>query len=81
MGVMSPNQIANELGYPDIEGGDVHYFQTAAGLVPVNMAEAVAQRLIDGGPLPDPISGVGTTTTGSRNPAKNNDVGVTKTNG
>ncbi len=78
MGVMSPNQVAGQLGLPEIAGGDKHYFQTAAGLVPVEMAEAVAKRLIDGGPLPDPISGVGTTATGSRNPPKNNDVGEPK---
>ncbi len=70
MGVLSPDQVADRLGWPKIKGGDQHYFQTAAGLVPVEMAQAVAQRLISGDPLPDPISGVGTDTTGSRNPPK-----------
>lgn len=70
MGVMSPNQIARELGLPEIEGGDTHFFQTAAGLIPVDMADEVARRLLKDEPLPDPISGVGTTTTGRRNPPK-----------
>lgn len=78
IGVMSVNQTAAQLGLPKVEGGDVHYFQTAAGLVPVDMAVAIAERLIAGDPLPDPISGVGTTSTGKRNPPKNNDVGATK---
>lgn len=70
MGVMSPNQIASSLGLPTIEGGDVHFFQTAAGLIPVDMADEVARRLLTDEPLPDPISGIGTTTTGKRNPQK-----------
>lgn len=70
MGVLSPNQVAATLGYPEVKGGDVHFFQTAAGLIPVDMADEVARRLIKDEPLPDPISGIGTTTTGVRNQPK-----------
>lgn len=70
MGVMSINQIADKLGLPHVEGGDAHFVQTAAGLIPVEMIDEVANRLIAGQPLNDPISGIGTTTTGQRNPPK-----------
>jgi HK97 family phage portal protein len=70
MGVMSINQIAKKLGLPNVEGGDAHFIQTAAGLIPVEMIDEVANRLIVGEALPDPISGIGTTTTGTRNPPK-----------
>lgn len=71
MGVMSINQIAARLGLPPVAGGDAHFIQTAAGLIPVEMVDEVANRLIQGQPLPDPVSGIGTTTTGQRNPPKN----------
>jgi HK97 family phage portal protein len=58
MGVMSINQIKGELGLPKIEGGDVHFVQTAAGAIPVEWLDDVAKRLI--GPSGQPISGQGT---------------------
>jgi HK97 family phage portal protein len=83
IGVMSINQIAKRLGLPPVEGGDEHFIQTAAGLIPIQMIDEVAARLLVNAPLPDPISGIGTTTTGQRNPPKNegssrNAAGVTK---
>jgi hypothetical protein len=39
-------------------------------LIPVEMVDEVAQRLIAGDKLPDPLSGIGTNTTGNRNPPK-----------
>lgn len=69
IGVMSPNQISKRLGLPPIEGGDLHYIQTAAGLIPVSMVDEVAQRLITAG-QPDPVSGIGTDNMGVRNPPK-----------
>lgn len=58
MGVMSINQIKGELGLPKIDGGDVHFVQTAAGAIPVEWLDDVAARLI--GPSGQPISGQGT---------------------
>ena len=69
IGVMSVNQIGKKLGLPPVEGGDVHYIQTAAGLIPVHLIDEVAERLIIS--QPDPISGLGTDTFGKRNPPKN----------
>lgn len=77
MGVLSINQINAKLGLPKVTGGDVHFIQTAAGLVPVEMVSEVAKRLMmppttpgSSGALPNPISGVGTDNTGQRNPPK-----------
>lgn len=69
IGVMSVNQIAKRMGLPPVEGGDLHYIQTAAGLIPVHMIEDVAQRLITEGQA-DPVSGIGTDNMGVRNPPK-----------
>jgi hypothetical protein len=55
---MSINQIKGELGLPKINGGDVHFVQTAAGAIPVEWLDDVAARLI--GPSGQPISGQGT---------------------
>lgn len=46
MGVFSINMIKKELGLPTIEGGDSHFIQTAAGLIPVELVDDVAMRLI-----------------------------------
>lgn len=71
MGVFSVNQIAAKLGLPKVKGGDGHFVQTAAGMIPVDILDEVAARLImNGGKLPDPISGIGTDTFGQRNPPK-----------
>lgn len=69
IGVMSPNQIAAKLGLPEIEGGDLHFIQTAAGLIPVDLVDEVARRLIIQNQA-DPVSGLGTDNFGSRNPPK-----------
>jgi len=58
MGVYSINQIKAELGLPPIDGGDVHFIQTAAGAIPVEWLDDVAARLI--APTGQPISGQGT---------------------
>lgn len=76
IGVMSINQIAARLGLPKVEGGDTHFVQTAAGMIPVDILDEVAKRLVvdnslANGKLPDPISGLGTDTFGQRNPPKN----------
>lgn len=78
IGVMSVNQIAKRLGLPPVEGGDLHYVQTAAGLIPVDLIDEVAKRLIVS--QPDPISGLGTDTFGKRNPPKNTGAEVSKIN-
>lgn len=58
MGVMSINIIKGELGLSNIDGGDVHFVQTAAGAIPVEWLDDVAKRLIT--PSGTPISGQGT---------------------
>jgi HK97 family phage portal protein len=58
LGVMSINQVKGELGLPPIDGGDVHFVQTAAGAIPVEWLDDVAKRLI--GPSGQPMSGAGT---------------------
>jgi HK97 family phage portal protein len=58
MGVFSINQVKGELGLPPIDGGDVHFVQTAAGAIPVEWLDDVAKRLI--GPSGEPIGGQGT---------------------
>jgi HK97 family phage portal protein len=58
LGVMSINQVKGELGLPPIDGGDVHFVQTAAGAIPVEWLDDVAARLIT--PSGTPISGQGT---------------------
>jgi HK97 family phage portal protein len=81
IGVMSVNQIADRLGLPRVEGGDGHFIQTAAGMIPIDLLDEVAKRLIQNGEaLPDPISGVGTNTTGQRNPPKNTGAEESKLN-
>jgi phage portal protein BeeE len=62
MGVFSVNRIIKELGGKPIEGGDAHFIQTAAGLIPVAMVDEVAMRLITtqtGGQI-NPGTGLGT---------------------
>lgn len=58
LGVYSINQVKGELGLPPIKGGDVHFVQTAAGAIPVEWLDDVAQRLI--APNGQPITGQGT---------------------
>ena len=71
MGVLSINDIAKKKGWKLVTDGDGHFIQTAAGMIPVTMLDEVAARMIaQGQPLPDPISGIGTTNSGVRNPPK-----------
>ena len=58
LGAMSINQVKGELGLPPIDGGDVHFVQTAAGAIPVEWLDDVAKRLI--GPSGQPLTGAGT---------------------
>lgn len=58
LGVFSINWIKGELGLPNIDGGDVHFVQTAAGAIPVEWLDDVAKRLIT--PGGQPITGQGT---------------------
>lgn len=81
IGVMSVNQIAAKLGLPKVEGGDGHFIQTAAGMIPVDLLDEVAKRLIvNGENLPDPISGLGTDTFGQKNPPKRTGAEESKVN-
>jgi HK97 family phage portal protein len=69
MGVMSPNEIrAQQFGLPPVEGGDEHFIQTAAGLIPLELLEEAAKALF----MPVPASGVGTENPagGGEKPAK-----------
>lgn len=58
MGVFAVNDILDELGRPRVEGGEVHFIQTSAGLLPLDMIQTVAERLVLGEPAA--ASGVGT---------------------
>ena len=49
MGVFSVNEIRGELGMAEVDAGDVHFVQTAAGLLPLSMIDEVAARLVIGG--------------------------------
>ena len=47
MGVLSIDEIRDrQFGLPGIPGGDKHFVQTAAGLIPVTLLDDVARRLI-----------------------------------
>jgi HK97 family phage portal protein len=83
MGVLSINQIAREKGWPEVEGGEEHFIQTAAGMIPVTMLVEIAKNIVAKNTISEPISGVGTTTTGQRNPPKadSKTAGVTSVNG
>lgn len=56
MGVYSPDEVRGELGMAKTAGGDIHFVQTAAGLIPLSMITAMAERLVNGGLL----TGLGT---------------------
>lgn len=47
MGVLSINEIRDrQFGLPKVEGGDQHFVQTAAGLIPLPLLDDVAARLV-----------------------------------
>lgn len=58
LGVLSINEVRAEIGLLPVTGGDVFFVQTAAGAIPVEWLDDVAQRLIT--PNGQPISGQGT---------------------
>lgn len=77
-GRQSLNEQRSEMGLSPIDGGDIHFLLTPAGAIPYRMLADVAENQFrtddpedpDGEPdiVAEPISGVGTDTTGVRNP-------------
>jgi hypothetical protein len=55
------------MGLGPIPGGDIYAIQTAAGLIPVEIIQQVAQRLVVSD-VAEPVSGIGTDSFGDRNP-------------
>jgi HK97 family phage portal protein len=49
MGVFSVNEIRGEFGMSEVEGGNNRFIQTSAGLIPLQLIETVAERLVLGG--------------------------------
>ena len=58
-GVLSRNEVRAEQGRGPISGGDTYTVQTAAGLIPVELIDEVAQRLVVDATV-QPTSGLGT---------------------
>lgn len=80
-GRQSLNEQRSEMGLSPIDGGDIHFLLTPAGAIPYSMLREVAEHQFNPGMTPDvmdqgddvpvvaePISGLGTTTTGVQNP-------------
>jgi len=81
-GRQSLNEQRSEMGLSPVEGGDIHFLLTPAGAIPYSMLSEVAEHQLGTGMMPiddnsdstdvavvaEPISGVGTTTTGVPNP-------------
>lgn len=68
-GRLSINEIRAEMGLGPIEGGDVHFIMSPAGIVPVKMIEELAKMQLEQGTqrqVVEPVSGVGTDTGGGR---------------
>lgn len=60
-GVYSPDEIRGELGMAKLpKGGDTHFVQTAAGLIPLELIYSMAERLVAGNSTAGLISGIGT---------------------
>lgn len=81
-GRLSVNDVRQRMGLPKIEGGDLYVIMTPAGAIPLTMISEVAelqiQKLRDKStagqtPVIDPISGLGTTSTGQQNPIQQDD--------
>jgi HK97 family phage portal protein len=67
-GRKSINEIRAEMGLGPIDGGDIHFVMSPAGIVPVHMIEKLAQMQLDAqNQVVEPLSGVGTDT-GGQNP-------------
>jgi len=45
-GIFSINDVLDQLGRPHVPGGDTHFIQTAAGLVPLDQVENVSAMLL-----------------------------------
>jgi HK97 family phage portal protein len=81
-GRQSLNEQRSEMGLSPVDGGDIHFLLTPAGAIPYSMLSEVATHAAgvpdmqdttqgnptDGAVVAEPISGVGTTTTGDQNP-------------
>lgn len=48
MGVISANEIRSDLGLGMVEGGDVNFVQSASGMIPLALIEALGQKILDG---------------------------------
>jgi HK97 family phage portal protein len=80
-GRQSLNEQRSEMGLSPVDGGDIHFLLTPAGAIPYSMLADVAENQFNTGdvidnttgepnqaPVVEPISGVGTTSTGVPNP-------------
>lgn len=74
-GRQSLNEQRSEMGLPPVEGGDIYFLLTPAGAIPYTMLASVAESQLGAGNtgtsnamVAEPISGIGTTTTGQQNP-------------
>lgn len=76
-GRQSLNEQRSEMGLPPVEGGDIYFLLTPAGAIPYTMLAEVAGNTSsidtqgmasDNTVVAEPISGIGTTTTGNPNP-------------
>jgi phage portal protein BeeE len=60
-GIFNVDEIRGRLGLGPVKGGDVHFIQTAAGLIPLSMVSEIAERLvIDNTVGAKPGTGLGT---------------------
>lgn len=71
-GRLSPNDGRKQMGLPPVKGGDVYAYMTPAGLIPLEMIEATAENQLakqqaNNAIVPDPVSGLNTTSDGARN--------------
>jgi HK97 family phage portal protein len=61
MGVLNADDIRSDLGLGHVEGGDIHFVQTAAGMIPLKLIEALGQKIVDGNASASSlITGLGT---------------------
>jgi hypothetical protein len=61
-GVFNINDVRARIGEPPVKGGEVYVMQTAAGVIPVEMIDEVARRLVidNTAPAIEPTTGLGT---------------------
>lgn len=63
IGAFSINDVLDTLGRPHVAGGDVHWVQTAAGLIPLDQVGSVSAKLLSNGQTSPQVgagSGIGT---------------------